>query len=119
MEIRNREIVEPFVALDNSIIREVLHPRNSKTRNQSLAEATVKPGKRTKEHYHGKSEEIYYILQGKGRIKVGGEEKDVKELDAILIPPNTRHFIKNIGDEDLVFLCCSAPAHSDDDTFII
>jgi mannose-6-phosphate isomerase-like protein (cupin superfamily) len=119
MDIRKRGMAVPFVTKDGSIIREIMHPKNSGAKNQSLAEATVKPGEATKEHSHAISEEIYYILKGKGRIKVGGEYKEVGEQEAVLIPPNVEHSIENVGEEDLVFLCCSSPAYSDEDVYLI
>ena len=61
-------------------------------------------------------EEIYYILSGKGRMTIDGEERDVKKHDGIAIFPEARHKITNTGTEDLVFLCCCAPAYEHDDT---
>ncbi len=118
MMVRNRNAAEPFVTKDGSVIREILHPKNSNVKHQSLAEATVKPGSATKEHHHETAEEIYYILKGEGRVRVRGEERAVKEQDAILIPPGVIHCIENTGGEDLLFLCCSSPAYSDEDTSI-
>ena len=119
MEIRKREVAAPFIAKDGSTIREIAHPRSSGARNQSLAEATVRPGARTREHHHGRSEEIYYILEGKGRVHVGGEAREVGSLDAVIIPPGTRHYIENIGAVDLVFLCASAPSYWDEDMHLV
>ena len=50
---------------------------------------------------------------------IDGEKRDVKALDGIAIPPGARHKITNIGDNDLVFLCCCTPAYEHDDTVII
>jgi len=70
MDLVNRAQAEPFITKDGSQIRELLAYRNSVIRNQSLAEATIAVGGDTQEHYHPKSEEIYYILNGSGRIKI-------------------------------------------------
>ena len=40
-------------------------------------------------------EEIYYIINGTGRIKIGNEETQFRDGDIIYIPPNTVHSIKN------------------------
>jgi len=109
MDIINRAHAAPFITKDSSQIRELLAYRNSAIRNQSLAEATVVVGGATQEHYHPKSEEIYYILSGTGRMKIGGELREVRPLDAIAIPPGARHKIWNMGPEALVLLCCCAP----------
>ena len=119
MDIVNRARTEPFTTKDGSQIRELLAYRNSVIRNQSLAEATVAVGSATQEHYHPKSEEIYYILSGKGRMKLGGELREVGPLDAIAIPPGARHKIWNTGAEPLVLLCCCAPAYENDDTVMV
>jgi len=109
MDLVNRAQAEPFITKDGSQIRELLAYRNSVIRNQSLAEATIAVGGDTQEHYHPKSEEIYYILNGSGRIKIDNERREVGPLDAIAIPPGTRHKIWNTGNVPLVLLCCCAP----------
>ena len=119
MDIVNRNNVKAFITKDSSEIREILAPRNSVIKRQSLAEARVKPRQTTEEHYHIETEEIYYILQGKGCMVIDGEDRDVKVFDGIAIPPGARHKITNIGDDDLVFLCCCTPAYENDDTVII
>jgi len=118
MEIVNRGRVEPCITKDTSQIREILAPRNSALKNQSLAEATVAPGKSTEEHYHPKTEEIYYILQGSGKIRIGDRVEKVGPGDGVAILPGQRHKIWNTGNTDLVFLCCCAPVYSHEDTVI-
>jgi len=118
MEIVNRNEVEAFITKDGSEIREILAPRNSSLRNQSLAEARVSRGKATIRHCHIESEEIYYILQGKGQIGVEGEAREVTEGDGIAIMPGQSHRIWNTGVEDLVFLCYCSPSYSDEDTVL-
>jgi mannose-6-phosphate isomerase-like protein (cupin superfamily) len=119
MDILNRAAAAPFITKDGSEIRELLAHRNSCIRNQSLAEATIAAGSATQEHYHPKSEEIYYILRGIARMKIDGEERTAGPLDAIAIPPGARHKIWNIGAEPLVLLCCCAPGYEHDDTVMV
>lgn len=118
MEIINRSASAPFKTKDGSTIRSLLDRTNSSATQQSLAEAAVPPGRATQPHRHPRTEEIYYILVGTGRVTVGDEASDVGPLDAILIPPDTRHTIHNTGAEPLVFLCCCAPPYSHDDTVL-
>jgi len=49
---------------------------------------------------------------------IDGEKRDVKVFDGIAIPSGARHKITNIGDDDLVFLCCCTPAYEHNDTVI-
>ncbi len=119
MEIVNVRQAEPFRTKDGSEIRELLAHRNSGIRNQSLAEARVGAGERTTPHYHPRSEEIYYILSGRGEMRLEQETRSVGPGDAIAIPPGQIHTIANPGSEPLVFLCCCAPGYEHGDTVMV
>jgi mannose-6-phosphate isomerase-like protein (cupin superfamily) len=119
MDIIQRDKAAPFITADGSEIRELLAYRNSSIRNQSLAEATIQPGQATQEHYHPKAEEIYYILKGRGRMKLESDMREVGPGDAIAIPPGQKHKIWNTGDIPLVLLCCCAPCYEHSDTIMV
>ena len=118
MDIRNLDEVPAFITKDGSEIRELLAYRNSAIRNQSLAEARLGVGASTQEHYHAKTEEIYYITAGSGLVRIDNELRPVRVGDAIAILPGQKHQIQNTGQEILRFLCCCAPAYEHADTFI-
>ena len=118
MDIKNLNEVAPFTTKDGSEIRELLAHRNSTIRNQSLAEARLPAGASTQEHYHVRTEEIYYITHGTGRIRIDAETREVKVGDAIAILPGQKHKLWNTGNETLRLLCCCAPAYEHDDTVI-
>ena len=118
MDIRNLNEVTPFLTKDGSEIRELLAHRNSAIRHQSLAEARLPVGGATQEHYHVQTEEIYYITQGAGKMRVEGDTREVKAGDAVAILPGQKHKLWNTGRETLRLLCCCAPAYEDDDTVI-
>jgi mannose-6-phosphate isomerase-like protein (cupin superfamily) len=112
MQLRNRERdAEPFVTKDGSVIREYFH-----SERQSLAEASLEPGRATRRHYHARSEEIYLIVEGGGELEIDGDLRQVSSGDAILIPPGSWHELR-AGAEGVRLLCCCVPAYSDDDTF--
>lgn len=118
MDVRNIEQVPAFTTKDGSEIRELLAYRNSCIRQQSLAEARLPTGASTTGHRHPVTEEIYYILEGSGRMRVGEEVREVGAGDAIAIPPGQFHQITNTGPGWLRFLCCCAPAYEHDDTIL-
>ena len=118
MDIRNLDAAQPFITKDGSEIRELLAHRNSVIRNQSLAEARVPVGGSTQEHYHARTEEIYFITAGCGRMRIEGEVAEVKAGDAIAIPPGKKHKLWNTGSETLKLLCCCSPAYEHSDTII-
>ena len=119
MDVHNIAGVAAFVTKDGSEIRELLAHRNSCIRQQSLAEARVQPGQKTTPHYHPLTEEIYYLLEGTGRMHIGDEVRDVRPGDAIAIPPGAVHTIENTGRTTLKFLCCCAPGYEDADTVLV
>ncbi len=118
MEIKNLHAAPRFVTKDGSEIRELLAHRNSAIRNQSLAEARLPAGASTREHYHAKTEEIYFITAGHGRMRLEGELADVKPGDAIAIPPGQKHKLWNTGSETLSLLCCCSPGYEHSDTIL-
>jgi len=119
MDIRNIARVASFTTKDGSEIRELLAHRNSCIQKQSLAEARLPPGASTTPHYHPLTEEIYYLLEGRGKMRIGDEMRDVGPGDAIAIPPGAVHTITNTGTETLRFLCCCAPAYEHSDTVLV
>jgi mannose-6-phosphate isomerase-like protein (cupin superfamily) len=118
MDIRNIADVPSFITADGSEIRELLAHRNSCIRRQSLAEARLPPGGKTTPHHHPQTEEIYYLLEGVGRMRIGDQERDVRPGDAIAIPPGVVHQIVNTGPAVLKFLCCCAPGYEHQDTVL-
>jgi mannose-6-phosphate isomerase-like protein (cupin superfamily) len=118
VEVRRLDEVPVFTTKDGSEIRELLAYRNSCIRNQTLAEARLPPGGRTAAHRHVRTEEIYYVLAGRGLMRVGEESCEVEPGDAVAIPPGASHQITNIGPDLLRFLCCCAPGYEHDDTIL-
>jgi mannose-6-phosphate isomerase-like protein (cupin superfamily) len=114
-----REDREPFVTADGSQIRELAGVPSGNAANQSLAEATVPAGADTIEHYHRTSEEIYLFTNGRGRMRLGDDEFDVRGGDCVVIAPGVRHKLWASDDGELVLLCCCAPAYSHEDTVLL
>ena len=111
--------ITPYVTKDGSEIRELMHPAMHGNAKQSLAEATVLPGSRTHLHRHRTTEEIYYIVQGEGRMMLGDDCLRVNSGDTISIPPGTAHCIENTGTGALRILCACSPAYDHGDTELL
>ena len=67
---------------------------------------TIEPGKAPPMHIHDDMEQIYYIMEGKGTLKIGenGPEYDVCQGQIVRIPPETHHFIKCTGSEPIKYI---------------
>jgi mannose-6-phosphate isomerase-like protein (cupin superfamily) len=115
VEIRSLQDQPPFTTKDGSTIRSLLDLSNAPVRNQSLAEATLPAGGSTQRHWHGESEEFYFLLEGRGVMEIDGVEREVGPGDAILIPPKAWHQLT--ATEPLRLLCCCAPPYRHEDTY--
>jgi len=119
MLIRQLKNCQEFVAGDACHLRELLNAKTDKRAYRySLAHAVVKSGTKTNPHSL-KTSEVYYILEGKGRIHVDSKVAEVGPGVVIDIPPNAIQYIENTGKTDLVFLCVVDPAWCPADEIIL
>ena len=66
--------------------------------------ARLQPSLSYEPHEHQDHEEIYYIINGSGHIKIGDEIAKFRDGDVIYIPEKTNHSITNDGNEMVEFL---------------
>ena len=71
----------------------------------------VPPGKRAFPlHNHRVNEEMFFILEGSGQVRIGSETYPVRKGDVLACPPGgpeTAHQIINTGDTELKYLAVS------------
>jgi quercetin dioxygenase-like cupin family protein len=65
--------------------------------------AMLQPGEFLQPHRHAPAE-IYFVLAGKGILHLDGKDRAVTVDDAVFIPGNAVHGIRNDGREMLRFL---------------
>jgi mannose-6-phosphate isomerase-like protein (cupin superfamily) len=63
-------------------------------------------------HTHRTQEEVYVVVRGSGRMKVGDEIVEVRELDAVRVPPGTWRGYE-AGPDGLELLVIGAPSLGD------
>ncbi|MEI7752183.1 MAG: cupin domain-containing protein [Candidatus Omnitrophota bacterium] len=119
MFIRQLKECPEFIAGDACHLRELLNAKTDKRAYRySLAHAIVKPGIKTKPHSL-KTSEVYYILEGQGRMHIDHEAAEVGPGAVIDIPPHAVQCIENTGKGNLVFLCIVDPAWCPEDEEIL
>ncbi|HNH99737.1 MAG TPA: cupin domain-containing protein [Rhodocyclaceae bacterium] len=111
--------IAPFETRDGSEIRELMHPAHHAVRSQSLAEAIVEPGAATRLHLHRRTEEIYHVTAGRGRMRLGERVFDLERGDTVVIAPGTPHNVRNTGHLPLKILCACTPAYMHEDTELL
>ncbi|PIQ95455.1 MAG: cupin [Nitrospinae bacterium CG11_big_fil_rev_8_21_14_0_20_56_8] len=69
----------------------------------------LQPGQSQKVHSHEGSDKIYYVLEGKGKVTVGSEERELSRDEIALAPSGLDHGVVNHTQENLVMLVFMAP----------
>ena len=96
--------------LDWGVFQWLSEPRVTGVEKMVVGIGTVKPGKGHVRHNHPDSQEFIYFLKGTALQTIerpdGKQEKELHAGDLISIPQGAYHSTVNVGDDDLVFLCC-------------
>ncbi|GAB4526933.1 MAG: hypothetical protein Kow0063_01700 [Anaerolineae bacterium] len=85
----------------------------------SMAVMDCPPGSTVRPlHSHRDIEEILFILEGEGEAWVDGEVASFKQGDAVLLPANSRHMVRNTGTTSLRTCSIFSPPTSPD-TYVL
>ncbi|WP_298888008.1 GNAT family N-acetyltransferase [uncultured Serinicoccus sp.] len=63
-------------------------------------------------HTHDRGRQFFYVLAGTGTMTLGRREVQVPPESGIEVPPRTRHFMRNDGDDDLEMIVVTTPRAS-------
>jgi uncharacterized cupin superfamily protein len=67
------------------------------------------PGQASTKHRHLDQEELYLLLEGRGRVRVDEELLTLGPLDSLLIESDSVRQIFNDSEEEALWLCFGAP----------
>jgi mannose-6-phosphate isomerase-like protein (cupin superfamily) len=70
-------------------------------------------------HFHRKTLEWYFILEGSAEIVLCKRKMMLKKNSLVFIPPSTPHKIRRVGKRNLRILVISCPPWSKNDHFLI
>ena len=79
-----------------------------------VIEETLAPGCGEKRHYHNKSIQCFYILEGTALMKIDDRNVVLAQGMALHIQPRTDHAIVNESSNEIRFLVISAPSTRSD-----
>ena len=112
MLIKSLAACPPLVANDGCRIFELLHVKNDAIElPYSFAVAEIEPGKHSYRH-RLRQTEVYYVLEGRGRMHIGEDTREVASGDAVLIPSGVEQWIENVADTLLRFIAIVSPPWS-------
>jgi quercetin dioxygenase-like cupin family protein len=69
----------------------------------------LRPGQASTLHRHFATEELYLVLEGKGRIRVDEEVLELGPLDSLLVEPESNRQVFNDTEQDTLWLIFGAP----------
>ncbi len=72
----------------------------------------LEPGQEQHAHAHAGSDKVYVVLEGRARVRVGDEERDLGPQEAALAPSGMPHGVRNPGPDRLALLVFMAPVPS-------
>jgi len=86
-------------------INDLVMDRSQATASEVFV-VVIEPGKAPPLHKHDDTEQIFYVLEGQGRLEIGeeGDEFAVRPGDVVRIPPSTWHAIHYEGANVLRYL---------------
>ncbi|MFQ6075426.1 MAG: cupin domain-containing protein [Candidatus Bathyarchaeia archaeon] len=85
-------------------IKVIFTPETAGTKNLRFAVGYFGPGEGLNPHLHPESEEVYYVIRGRGRVYIGEGQREIpiEPEMALYIPPGTVHRVVNTGKERLL-----------------
>ncbi len=69
----------------------------------------LRPGQASTRHRHPRTTELYLVLEGTGRLRVGDDLLTLEPLSAVLVEPQTVRQPFNDTDRDQLWLVVGAP----------
>ena len=69
----------------------------------------IEPGQASTRHRHRRTAELYVLLEGTGRLRVGDELLTLEPLSAVLVDPDTLRQPFNDTEADQLWLVVGAP----------
>jgi len=96
---------------DNDFFRKVIFTAN----HSQLVFMTLKPGEEIGEEVHGALDQFFRFEKGAGKAVLEGEEFEIKDGFAVVVPAGTKHNIINTSSEEplKLYTIYSPPNHQD------
>lgn len=98
--------------LENSNFRKVLYT----AKHCQLVVMCLTSGEEIGMETHVGNDQFFRFEKGKGRVIIDGNENQVSDGSAVIIPAGSQHNIINIGEGELKMYTIYSPAHHQDGT---
>ena len=109
MEFINSENIKEF-SNPGVVSRQLINPENSKSERVTITEVYLEVGAIQPRHKHDSSEQIWYAIQGSGKLLLADEKEMIfKAGDVVRFAENDIHGLLNDGDTEFVYISVTSP----------
>ena len=109
MEFINSENIKEL-ANPGVVSRQLINPDNSKSERVTITEVHLEVGASQPRHKHDTSEQIWYAIQGVGKLLLSDEKEMIfKAGDVVRFADNDIHGLFNDGDTEFVYISVTSP----------
>lgn len=99
------------LTLENDNFRQVLYTGQ----HSQLVLMSLNPGEEIGMEVHEENDQFFRFEGGKGQVLIDGNEYEVEDGDAVVVPAGAEHNVKNISETDsLKLYTIYSPAHHKD-----
>ena len=77
----------------------MIEPRTTGSEHLAMGAEEVHPGSQIPAHVHPDAEEILFVYEGRGRVRIGDEEVEIGPETAVFVPKGVPHGFVNTGGE--------------------
>ena len=90
--------------------RQLVWPKSTTDAQATVTHVVMAPGAVSQRHAHAKSEQIWIVERGEGRLLLAdGREEPLGAGDVVLTPMGDVHGVANTGASELVYLAVTVP----------
>ena len=109
MEFVNSENIKEL-SNPGVISRQLINPENSESERVTITEVHLDIGASQPRHKHDTSEQIWYAVQGSGKLLLADEKEMIfKAGDVVRFADGDIHGLLNDGDTEFIYISVTSP----------
>lgn len=109
MEFINRKNIKEL-SNPGVVSRQLINPENSKSERVTITEVHLEIGASQPRHKHDTSEQIWYAVQGKGKLLLADDKEMIFTAgDVVRFEDNDIHGLLNDGATEFIYISVTSP----------
>ena len=109
MEFINRENIKEL-SNPGVVSRQLINPENSKSERVTITEVHLEIGAIQPRHKHDSSEQIWYAIQGTGKLLLADDKEMIFTAgDIVRFADKDIHGLLNDGDTEFIYISVTSP----------